>query len=135
MTKRQTEVDNIARRLAEGTARKVYILTKEAWYADERLSREHGDHVWNIVVQSLTEDGEDDGCLGEFVIGGYDFRRNGVLSIRACVFQDGYPVLLAVPDLFPRLMSSEVGLTYEQVNAVLSGLGFKDVTQRQRPPR
>lgn len=119
--------------------RRRYIITGEAWYAataTERWDRQVRAEM-SIGLDSLTDDGHYDGCIGEWIVTWEEIAR-GHIATRIKVFHDGWESL--VESGFPEIMT-ELGVsgandpapTMEQMVEALRKRGWKDTTARLRP--
>lgn len=95
-------------------------MSFEAWYKDVVLGEPH------IYVGMYYESGD---CEGEFKI---EWNKIGI-QLRA--FDDSWEILNKMPeliDLMGRIQIEELKPTIEEFAEMLKGIGFKDLTERER---
>lgn len=102
-----------------------YHVVREAWYS--RVAPVPGDETVLTIGLFAAEGG---GQRWEFCVEEVPVQCRGCLRVR--VFDDGFAAFAAVPEFFARLADLGVGASVEEVVAVLDGLGFVDLTQRER---
>jgi len=99
---------------------KAFSIPREAWYKDVVLGKPH------IYIGMYYESG---GCDGEFQV----VWDNIGIQLRA--YDDSWEVLSHMPeliDLMSRIQIEELKPTIEEFAEMLKGIGFKDITERER---
>ena len=99
---------------------KAFTIPYEAWYKSVVAGEPH------IYVGMYYESG---GCDGEFII----VCKNIGIQLRA--FDDSWEVLSRMPeliDLMGRIRIEKLKPTIEEFSEMLKGIGFKDLTERER---
>lgn len=119
--------------LADGSARKTFIVAHEAWYAGAQPPPGPGEtgRSISVIVQALTADGHDNGTLGEFQIVEHSLTRRGDLYWRLCLFDDAWALLRVDSELFAAI-ARLAGPTEERLRELLAEAGYVDVTERER---
>jgi hypothetical protein len=122
----------IAALLVKGRAVLRYTKDDEAWYFNAAIAPVRTDPSvkasFSVGVHLLTEDGDDNGCIGEWTIEFYQFESQGHSpAARHLIFNDGAAAVAAIPFYFHRMAGLETPITVE---AALIELGFVDVTVR-----
>lgn len=99
---------------------KAFTIPYETWYKNVILGKPH------IYIGFYYENG---GTDGEFKISWEDF------GIQLQAFEDSWEVLSKMPELIElmaKIDKEKLSPTVSQFSEMLKGIGFKDITERER---
>lgn len=102
---------------------KAFSIPNEAWYKDVVNTMSENPH---IQIGMYYEDGSTD---GEFKVVWDEF------GIQLLSYHDSWEVLSRMPeliDLMGRIQIEELEPTIEEFAEMLKGIGFRDITERER---